>query len=318
MLFPNKMQAPPTFSKLMLQDSQYYMLLSVPVVYFVSTTFIDAFVKTGEVTALSVKTNLDTDNCVALTPSGHLVLSLAREEFQRLGIDKGPAVNILPGCDFTQIHLDLKKECFTPGKNNYERVKKQLSLATTLSFDFLLSWEPKDERICPSSIAAYFDSLGVGVKECTPKEIRRNEYNIKVPPFSSSHDELLEWFGATCLGIKGVTDNTTEQYLSTYTDPEEGEEVGQAAFVQWTGFFTTKRISHLFSELNFYRQYRDGLFWIGMHIQGFDDAPVTWGLQPHHYYISGENSYTYFLDPTGKTLKTVINFVTVKGRKRKK
>lgn len=49
---------------------------------------------TGEVTALSVETMLDVENCCCLTPTGHLVLSLQRNCFLELGIEQGPAVSI--------------------------------------------------------------------------------------------------------------------------------------------------------------------------------------------------------------------------------
>lgn len=41
----------------------------------------------GELTALSVGTCIDTDDCAAIIPSGHLVLNLTKETFQSLGLE---------------------------------------------------------------------------------------------------------------------------------------------------------------------------------------------------------------------------------------
>jgi ribonuclease P/MRP protein subunit RPP40 len=45
----------------------------------------------GHLTILSNGTNIDTDDCVALTPSGHLFLSLNRQTYQELGLEGKPS-----------------------------------------------------------------------------------------------------------------------------------------------------------------------------------------------------------------------------------
>lgn len=44
---------------------------------------------------LSVDRHLDTDSVFALTPDGFLILSLSRDEFLSLGIEKSPAVSVI-------------------------------------------------------------------------------------------------------------------------------------------------------------------------------------------------------------------------------
>lgn len=49
----------------------------------------------GELTALSIDTLLDIDDCAAVTPKGFLVLSLNNDTFLKLGVDKGPSVALI-------------------------------------------------------------------------------------------------------------------------------------------------------------------------------------------------------------------------------
>jgi len=44
----------------------------------------------GDVSLMSIGTQLDVDDCIALTPSGHLILSLRREIYQELGLEGTP------------------------------------------------------------------------------------------------------------------------------------------------------------------------------------------------------------------------------------
>jgi ribonuclease P/MRP protein subunit RPP40 len=63
-----------------------------------------------------------------------------------------------------------------------------------------------EEKICPSSIAAYFSSRGHKVLLCQPRLSRHVSYNVKVPEFfpddgdDNSALELMEWLGAFSIG----------------------------------------------------------------------------------------------------------------------
>ena len=59
-----------------------------------------------------------------------------------------------------------------------------------------------DDKICPSSIAAYFNGKGYTVNLCSPRVSDAKDFNIKVPSFDSTeNEEILEWLGAYSLGI---------------------------------------------------------------------------------------------------------------------
>lgn len=43
-----------------------------------------------------------------------------------------------------------------------------------------------------------------------------------------------------------------------------------------------------------FREYDDqsNKQWIAIYVQGFSDAPMTWGNEEQHFYTNGDNSYT--------------------------
>jgi hypothetical protein len=88
------------------------------------------------------------------------------------------------------------------------RIVTRMSVYTvqkTLSYKYLFIL--LEEKICPSSVAAYFSSRGHKVLLCQPRFSKQVSYNVKVPEFFSSDDgeddsalELIEWLGAFSIG----------------------------------------------------------------------------------------------------------------------
>nr|CAD7576026.1 unnamed protein product [Timema californicum] len=60
-------------------------------VVFLIGTHVESRSCPGRLTVLSEDTSIDLDDCAALTPCGHLVLSLSRETYQKLGIEGKPS-----------------------------------------------------------------------------------------------------------------------------------------------------------------------------------------------------------------------------------
>lgn len=56
-----------------------------------NTTFLLLETFSGKVNVLSIENRLDTENLLAISPSGHLILSLVKEDFQQLGIEGKPS-----------------------------------------------------------------------------------------------------------------------------------------------------------------------------------------------------------------------------------
>ena len=83
-----------------------------------------------------------------------------------------------------------------------------------------------------------------------------------------------------------------------YNCPVPNEKASQVHYLQFTGFFSTKRIKHMKTLLvSFFKE--KSLPWFSMDVQGFLDSPVSWGMQEHNHYIDGDNSYTIIFNSDG-------------------
>uniref|UniRef100_A0A069DTE0 Putative ribonuclease p 40 subunit like protein n=1 Tax=Panstrongylus megistus TaxID=65343 RepID=A0A069DTE0_9HEMI len=299
-VFPDTLNLPSDVSECFSFSTEYYKISNIPVSEFVDNVFIEAFVKRGELTALSLDTLLDIDNCAAVTPRGILVLSLTKAVFQELGVDKGPAVDLIKQMvsQKIQLHINLKNSCFKPGKKNYDRIHNRLKKMKQLTMTFVLSWESDNAKVCPSSIAAYFHKRGYVVEECFPSKTNRIDYNVKLPSESSDPDEMFEWFGLYALGAGEYPDPFHQEFLSTYPGMDM-ETVGQILFIQLTGLFTTRKVGKILNELRKYMDTRASIPFIGLHVQGFDDAPVSWDNKANHFLTCGDNNYSFILYSNG-------------------
>uniref|UniRef100_A0A1B6DCK5 Uncharacterized protein n=2 Tax=Clastoptera arizonana TaxID=38151 RepID=A0A1B6DCK5_9HEMI len=303
-VLPDTVIIPEELNSALSNNCDYYKLNNVSVSNFLDEEFINSFIKSGETTALCIgsTSNIDTDDCVAITPCGHLILSLVRETYQELGLEGKPSVISRRNPSRYIVHINLKEKTFMPGKKNYERVLKCLKEHVNMKMDFLIAWEPNDDKICPSSVASYFHKKGVEVSLCSPTCTPTKEYNIGVPPLTVDYQDLMEWLGCLLLGIKFQKENSVEDFMSSYELPQGCVHNSQVTLLQWSGFFTTKQLQDLLKTLRKYVESRSEMLWGCLHVQGFTDSPVSWNLQEHTFYTNGDNHYTIFIQPNKKFL----------------
>ena len=59
-----------------------------------------------------------------------------------------------------------------------------------------------EDRMCPSSIAAWFSKRGYSVSVCHQQKIRRAEYSLNIPVINDgfSRDLFFEWLGVFTIG----------------------------------------------------------------------------------------------------------------------
>ncbi|KAK3922388.1 Ribonuclease P protein subunit p40 [Frankliniella fusca] len=206
------------------------------------------------------------------------------------------------------VSVDLTASHFIPGKKNYERAYNAMKNCLQ-SFNIILSWDPPDGKICPSSVASYLCAKGINVEVCKPKCTQRREFNVAVPqlyPAEKECDihEMMEWLGTFSLNIQ----RPENDFLSSYLDPEDTLECGQVAFLSWEGLFTASQLLHLFESLREYFSDREGIPWVSLYVQGFADIPVSWNSRPHVFYTDGDNSYTIILKPVNAI--TIISHIS--------
>ncbi|XP_017793865.1 PREDICTED: ribonuclease P protein subunit p40-like [Habropoda laboriosa] len=303
LVLPDTVRIPDELWTCISDDSDYYRINGLNVFELINKEFIEAFVKTGELTLLSIGHKIDLDNSVAITPSGHLILSLLTEDFQKLGLEG--KVSFFDRKVHTRrvVTIDLKSESFTPGKKNYEHTRTSLKEHFNQKFDIIVSWNPPDENLCPSSIAAWFHKHEYSVVLCHQTSVQRIEYSLPIPVISNEldNDKFFEWLGV--LSISGdLKNDKNNDYVNTYKCPPPSTDVGQVRYLQWIGFFTRKHITHLYNVVKEYISKENSLPWGALHVQGFLDSPVSWDLREHTFYTDGDNSYTIVFRPAAPSI----------------
>nr|XP_003706864.1 PREDICTED: ribonuclease P protein subunit p40-like isoform X1 [Megachile rotundata] len=297
LVLPDTIRIPDELRTCISEDSDYYRIDGLNVFELINKEFIEAFVKKGELSLLTIGNKIDLDNLIVITPTGHLILSLLTEDFQKLGLEG--KVSFFDRKVHTRyvVTIDLKCESFIPGKKNYEHTQKALKECFNQKFDVIISWDPPDENLCPSSVAAWFYKRGYNVSLCHQTFIQKAEYSLKIPLLSndSDNDKFFEWLGV--FSISGDLKNKEDNYVNTYACPSPFTEVGQVLYLQWTGFFTRKSIINLYNAVKKYVSIQDTVPWISLHVQGFLDSPISWDLKEHTFYTDGDNSYTVVFRP---------------------
>lgn len=94
----------------------------------------------------------------------------------------------------------------------------------------------------------------------------------------------------------------TSQYVSTYECPKPNIFVDQVKYLQYTGFFSNRRVMQIYNAIKDYVSSRDNLPWCSFHVQGFSDSPVSWNLKEHTFFTDGDNSYTVLFCPNAKCI----------------
>jgi hypothetical protein len=123
------------------------------------------------------------------------------------------------------VQIDFFQTSFKPGKPLFEKVKSSLDCCQSLRGNFLVSWVPhgewfvlqiafidllfQDDKICGSSIEAFFKSIGFKV---TQSRLTISESNdpcltpLISYPAPDGHDScdafsVLDWLGAMACGV---------------------------------------------------------------------------------------------------------------------
>nr|CAI5869025.1 unnamed protein product [Callosobruchus analis] len=84
---PDILKIPEAVTEQLTVTSNYYKVSRLNLKDLVDETFLASFIRSGELTLLSINTRIDCDNCVAITPTGLLVLTVDKETYNSLGIE---------------------------------------------------------------------------------------------------------------------------------------------------------------------------------------------------------------------------------------
>lgn len=93
-----------------------------------------------------------------------------------------------------------------------------------------------------------------------------------------------------------------DDYANTYQCPSPSIQVGQVQYLQWTGFFTRRKLQEAYDTLKQYALSRNTLPWVSLDVQGFADSPISFDLKEHMFFTDGDNSYTIVFRSKGEAV----------------
>ncbi|XP_053694527.1 ribonuclease P protein subunit p40-like isoform X2 [Sabethes cyaneus] len=296
-----------------LSDSDHYLVRNLPLQTLVTQSFIEAFVKRGSFYAVSFQTQLDTDDCVAVLPTGIVILHLNKETYQSLGLEGKISQFARKRNSKYVVQLNLKT--LRTDTKHYTRIRECLSRDTLGRFNLQITWTPPDSSdICPSSVAKYFTDLATQedyselTVELMPTLVKsQTEYGLKVPVFDLSDQsnqelcsigELIEYMGMIVLSCS----TEEEEYLNSYDFCGQRVEVGNAKIVHWKGFFTAAHVRTVFKKIISALSSESHVPWMGIYVHGFSHNPVSFGMRENYFHTIGDNSYSIVVNPKGEYL----------------
>lgn len=187
--------------------------------------------------------------------------------------------------------LDLTDPKFVPGKPCYEKAKS--ALKSLERFTVIVTWDPPEETVCPSSVAKFFDGIGCKVQLCEPTLKSHVVYSVKTPTLDKTNVkesdivDFVEWLGM--VSVDGDFTEDVDTFLNTYESPEPNIELGQIRVLVWRGFYQTDQVMKLARFLNEYNNAADKI-WVSMYVQGFSDTPVIENNDEQNYFTNGDNA----------------------------
>ncbi|CAG5128882.1 unnamed protein product [Candidula unifasciata] len=244
-------------------DQLAYRLHRLPLYRLIEIPFIQAFVKKGAVHMMSVNTKLDTSDCVAVTPSGCLLLHLTKDTYEQLGLEARKQTYHEKISDIYVVQINLLADHFRPGKKGYDRVLWCLKDRLDLAFNFLVAWEPHDDKVCSSSLGVYFAEKCPRVERVAQEKTSRVFTSLPCPKIDAvqpegsedgcHYQEVFEWLGAVACGIDITSEDTgPDSYTSTLACPDPKYNCPRGCVFQVSGFITPQTVLKVWKTLREY------------------------------------------------------------------
>ncbi|XP_026744442.1 uncharacterized protein LOC113505809 [Trichoplusia ni] len=290
---PDEIKTPSFIQDVVTEDTDYYKLTNCSLTEFVEPTFIECFVKTGKIHCLSVGRNCVIENCVAITPDGHLVLHVLDYTFQTLGLEgtKRPY-------NYYEVKIDLKTI------THYSKVRSGLDKLKL--FDLNITWEPNNEDICPSSIAKYFSDRNVNISVHSLKSRSVSPFVNEIPVLKDVDiEEMVEWVG---LLAHDVDITPTEQYISMYSQPDSDYalKTGRISILIVKGFITPTVVSQVCEKVAEYVGTREmDNYWASVSVQSDENSLWKWKTGSTRMFQAQDSCCSAFFTNNGHVVYSV-------------
>ncbi|XP_034534453.1 ribonuclease P protein subunit p40 [Notolabrus celidotus] len=293
MLLPDCGSAPHHLDSVLKSFSSFYLIKDLPIHQLLDQDFLESAVYQGSVYGVSYRTRIDEDNCVALTPKGHLCLSLDKDSFEVLGVEGKPSrFNHRTNSRFI-VSVDLTDSCMAPGGRGYERLLTGLRSRLQLKTDFLLSHHPGGGASLQALLSRFDWS------EHRPEISCRTLTQLSCPAVLTSDllscdpHSFLEWLGAVDAHVS--SENSASSFLSSFTCPEPMTTVSRALNVSVCGLLLPQDIHRLIQHIRSSLEQPHLESWASLTVHGFVDSPVSWGDNEHGVLRGGDNFYSLLM-----------------------
>ncbi|GAB1600724.1 ribonuclease P protein subunit p40-like [Argonauta hians] len=303
LILPGATDLPDSLDDILQQKSStVHFLKNVPISLLIEPEFLEAFCRRGHLYMMSHGTNIDTQDCIALLPTGKLVLNVTKDTYESLGLDGKKSEFVKHGHNKYVVTLSLLDANFVSGKKFYERVKWCFTDRLNLKFNMLACWIPPEDDILSSSLAEYFKQHNYQTVAVGLKNESKTKSGLKVPivtggqPHSSiescDFQEFFDWLGSVSSDCQ---DDVDEDCQYSFT-PTPNDIVASCLNYTIKGFILPQTIQKILIELRtIVTKYN--LKWSAMTIHGYTDSPVTWEMREHGFQYNGDNLYTYVIFP---------------------
>lgn len=333
-------------------ELSYITVSNVPLHLLFHKIFIEKYVLKGSITAVSTQNLISSDDCLCITPCGHLILSVTEKSYHRLGVDGKKSIlyrrkNVFPK---KIIDIDLKSKTVGRFEDSryYTRIFNCLK-NSGLKFDIVMKWVPDDKTgvVSSLSIAKYFDyiktNFGPGggfmtaeeasaiiVNHCQPRNVCLDNKGINHVPKTLMNassvqpndeiellvDDVQAWTGCQVSGINSLRDEDSLDVNSFGFKASDCESVTAVLGCQSSGLFSSQDVMSVVSELESNLHLLQPFVpFVILTVSGFEESAVSW-FSPgneHGKKLSGENVYGILVS-TSTTSSSLLSRKTLVWR----
>ncbi|XP_074600684.1 ribonuclease P protein subunit p40-like [Brevipalpus obovatus] len=302
---------------------RYFLIQSCPLHLLTHPIFFNSYVRKGKLFACSINCDLILEDCVSLS-SGLLTLSLIDMTYRRLGLI-GHRSTLVRDKKLIQkyiVEIDLNSKLIDDTSTKYFQRTFRLLRNSGLKFDFLLKWEPEDERFSSLSIVKFFewvrknpgpdgahllengDCENLKINLCQPKVHREYRKRVICPatlcdtsqeailldPLADSSKkckeipdfETIDWIGAQLAGVNMDENHIDSDVSDFFLKNSSTHCLDSVNVFQYSGFFTSTDLLTIISSANSLVE-KSNLPFVAVVALGFENSCITWeGKKSEH------------------------------------
>ncbi|CEP17497.1 hypothetical protein [Parasitella parasitica] len=299
------------------QLGSYYQIES-SLDFLLEPNFFQKYVKSDQCQLIihSTNTNLNTDDVVALSPTGQLYFSLIKETFETFGIEAlhRSKADIKHGKHVAM--MDLKSQKFQSDSKQFKRLK--WCFENTMKKTFKLDICAIDSSVTGTTIDINFPSTIHSIYKKDMEAELETVTDINIPSFKNIDHvidqkpenwdddaiQALEWLGLAHLKAQRIKrrKDKVDPFVSVYRPPLpliSNQHSG--TLIKFKGLIHTACIHNMMIIVRKIMASNTAPQWASLTCWGYRNSPFTWNKTAHYEYLNSENDYTILLLPNKKT-----------------